>query len=245
MIFRQLQSSVDFDWATRIIVFTQVNALIVSVFEMRERISSTTLRRLLNWQLFKKWSFLLILFDMLFEYMSIYISFFYIELYALTRCRASYNFASYILTIINVDSLFERLMSTYFADRYLKSVNLHTALAFADAFLIFAWISIKSTADIIAFDVIYDFISNEFVSLEESVIFSLTNDLQIMRTCLDMITEACDLDLLLNNSIADFILNRESWTELQMWNDTLLFVADIILLKSRVERYEMTIEKKV
>lgn len=138
MIFRQLQPSIGFGWATRVIAFSQIIALIVPVFGMRERIPSTTLRRLLDWQLFKKGSFPMVLFGMLFGYMGIYISFFYIELYALARCRTPYSLASYILTITNLGSLSGRLVPTYFADRYLGPVNLHTALAFAGAVLLLA-----------------------------------------------------------------------------------------------------------
>ena len=244
-MFRQLQPSIGFGWATRVIAFSQLIALIVPIFGMRERVPSTTLRRLLDWDLFRKWSFLLILFGMLFGYMGIYISFFYIELYAIAKCHTPYSLASYILTATNAGSLFGRLVPTYFADRFLGPINVHTFLAFAGSGLVLAWIGIHSTAGILVFGVLYGFVSGGFVSLGGPVVFSLTDDLQIMGTCLGMITGACGLGLLIGNPIAGVILQRGSWTGLQVWNGTLLLVAGVILLGSRIGRYGMQPGKMV
>ena len=245
VIFRQLQPTIGLGWAKRVIAFSQLVALIVPVFGMRERVPSTTLRRLLDWRLFKKWSFLLILFGMLFGYMGIYISFCYIELYALAKCRTPYSVASYILTVTNAGSLVGRLVPTYFADRFLGPINVHTLLAFAGAIFAFAWIGIGSTAGIIVFGVIYGFISGGCVSHGGPVVIILTEDLQIMGTCLRMITGACGLGLLIGNPIAGVILESGGWTGLQVWNGTLLFVAGFIFLGSRVGRYGMKFGKKV
>ena len=245
VIFRQLEPRIGFGWPTRVIGFTQVAALVLPVFGMRERLCPTTLRRLLDWNLFKQWSFLLVLLGMLFGYMGIYISFFYVELYALEKCRMPIGFASYILAIMSAGSLFGRLLPTYLADRYAGPVNLHTASAFAAAVLVLAWIAIESTAGIVVFGVLYGFVSGSLVSLGGPVVFSLTDNLQIVGTCLGMITGACGLGLLLGSPIAGAILDQGGWSGLQAWNGALLVIAGILLLWSRMERYGTVFWKKV
>lgn len=245
VIFTQLQPSIGFGWATRVIAFIQLTALIIPVFGMRQRIPSTTFRRLLDWELFKKWSFFLLIFGMLFGYMGIYIAFFYIEIYALSKCNTRINLASYLLAMTNVGSLFGRLVPTYLADKYIGPMNLHIAFAMAAAVLAFCWIAIESTAGIIVFGVIYGFVSGSFVSLGGPVVFNLTDDLQTVGTFLGMITGVCGLGLLVGNPIAGAILDRGGWVGLQAWAGSLLLAAAMILLGARMARFGTGFWKKV
>lgn len=177
--------------------------------------------------------------------MGIYISFFYIEVYALQECSTPSQLAAYILTVVNSGSLFGRLIPTYLADRYLGSVNLHTLFSFAAAILVLIWIAISTTPGIILFAILYGFVSGAFVSLGGPVVFSLTDDLQVLGSCLGMITGMCGLGLLLGTPVAGAILDEGGWLGLQVWNGGVLAVGGGFLLWSRLERFGPSIWKKV
>lgn len=174
---------------------------------------------------------------MLFAYMGIYISFFYIELYALSKCGMKLNLASYLLTVTAAGSMFGRLVPTYLADNYVGPMNLHAASAIAAAILAFCWIQIESAAGIIVFGVVYGFLSGSLVSLGGPVVFNLADDLQTVGTCLGMITGMCGTGLLVGNPIAGAILDHGGWIGLQAWTGSLLLAAGMIILWARIARF--------
>ncbi|MCJ1458462.1 hypothetical protein MMC28_008835 [Mycoblastus sanguinarius] len=237
VVFRQLQPSIGFGWATRTIAFIQVAALIVPIVCMRQRIPSTTFRRLLDWELLKEKSFLLLMIGMLFGYMGIYISFFYIQIYALAECNTSANLASYLLTIVNTGSLFGRVLPNYLADGYIGPMNMHISFSIAAALLAFCWIAIKNTAGLVAFGVLYGFFSGSFVSLGGPIVFSLTKDPSTMGTRLGMLTGMCGIGLLVGNPIAGAILDHGSWIGLQAWAGSLILAAAVMISWARFTRY--------
>ena len=245
VVFRQLQPRIGFGWATRAIAFIQLAALIVPTIWMKQRIPPTTFRRLLDWKLLKDRSFLLLMIGMLFGYTGIYVSFFYIQIYALAECNTSANLASYLLAITNAGSLFGRLLPSYLADGYTGPMNMHISFSVAAALLAFCWIAIKNTPGLVVFSVLYGFFSGTFVSLGAPIVFSLTKDPSTVGTRLGMLTGMCGIGLLVGNPIAGAILDRGSWAGLQAWAGSLILAAAIMISWARCTRYGLSLRIRV
>ena len=244
-VFRQLQPRIGFGWATRAIAFIQLAALIVPIIWMKPRIPPTTFRRLLDWKLLNDKSFLLLMIGMLFGYTGIYVSFFYIQIYALAECNTSANLASYLLAITNAGSLFGRLLPNYFADDYTGPMNMHISFSVAAAFLTFCWIAIKNTPGLVIFSVLYGFFSGTFVTLGAPIVFSLTKDPSTVGTRLGMLTSMCGIGLLVGNPIAGAILDRGSWAGLQAWAGCVILAAAVLNSWARCTRYGSSLRIKV
>ena len=215
----------------------QVGALVLPIACMKQRIPSTSFRRLLDWKLLKDKSFLLLMIGMLFGYMGIYISFFYIQIYALAKTNTSANLASYLLTITNAGSLFGRILPGYLADGYTGPMNMHISFSIAAAVLAFCWIAIRNTPGLVVFSVLYGFFSGTFVALGGPIVFSLTKDPSTIGTRLGMLTGMCGIGLLVGNPIAGAILDHGSWVGLQTWAGCLILAAAIMISWARITRY--------
>ena len=245
VVFRQLQPRIGFGWATRAIAFIQLAAMLVPIIWMKQRIPPTTFRRLLDPNLLNDKSFLLLVLGMLFGYTGIYISYFYIQIYALTECHTPANLASYLLATMNAGSLFSRLLPNYLADAYTGPMNMHIGTSVAAALLTFCWIGIKNTPGLIVFGVLYSFFSGTFVSLGPPIVFSLTTDPNTVGTRLGMLTGMCGIGLLVGNPIAGAILDRGSWVGLQVWAGCVILAAAVLILWARLSRYGTSLRIKV
>jgi len=91
-------------------------------------------------------------------------------------------------------------------------------------------IGIESMAGTTVYSVFYGLVSGSFVSFGGLQVFSLTNDLQLEESCLDMITGIGRLSPLLGNPIACALLDHRDWRRLQLWNGSMRFVAHLTLL---------------
>ena len=212
---------------------------------MKQRIPPTTFRRLLDRKLLKDKSFLLLMIGMLFGYTGIYVSFFYIQIYALAECDTSANLASYLLATTNAGSLFGRVLPNYLADDYTGPMNMHISFSIAAAMLAFCWISIKNTPGLVVFSVLYGFVSGTFVTLGAPIVFSLTEDPSTVGTRLGMLTGMCGIGLLVGNPIAGAILDRGSWVGLQAWAGCVILAAAAMIAWARITRYGSTLRIKV
>ena len=212
---------------------------------MKQRIPPTTFRRLLDWKLLNDKPFLLLMTGMLFGYTGIYVSFFYIQIYALAECNTSANLASYLLTITNAGSLFGRLLPNYLADNYTGPMNMHISFTVAAALLAFCWIAIKNTPGIVVFGVLYGFFSGTFVALGAPIVFSLTEDPSTVGTRLGMLTGMCGIGLLVGNPIAGAILDQGSWVGLQAWAGCVILAAAVLISWARLARYGTSLRIKV
>lgn len=206
---------------------------------------STSSRRLLDPALLRDWPFFLLVVGMFFGYMGVYVTYCYIELYALRKCHTSPDLAAYVLAITNTGSLFGRLLPSYLADKYMGPMNAHISFSMIATILAFCWIAVKSTAGLVVFCVFDGFFSGTFVSLVGPIVFSLTPDLDTVGTRLGMVCGVCALGLMVGNPIAGAILDREGWIALQLWAAALLLAALSFTWWARIARFSARIRVKV
>lgn len=209
--------------------------MFVPLLGMRLRTTSSTTRRdFLDLTAFKAKPYLVFCVGTFFGFMGIYVTFFYIQLYALEQTNMDIKLSSYLLSIINASSTFGRLIPNFFADK-VGPVNIQIPFAFITAILCFGWIGIKDTAGLIVFCVLYGFFCGSFVSLPGITVVSLSPNLNRIGIQLGMALTISGCGLLVGEPIAGAILRDQGgWIGLQSWCGVLLAISGAFSLAARI-----------
>ena len=202
---------------------------------MRTRLPpSTKLRGFIDREAFKAKPYLIFCFGTFFGFMGVYVTFFYIQLYALEQTDTSPYLASYLLSIINAASTFGRLVPNFLADK-VGPLNMQIPFAFIASILCFGWIGIKSSSGLVVFCVLYGFFVGSFVSLPGITIVSLSPNLRQIGIQLGMALTISGCGLLVGEPIAGAILRSSGgWTGLQVWCGVLLAISGCFSLAARI-----------
>lgn len=235
IIFRQLQPRVGFGWATRAIAFIILVTMFLPLLGMRLRTPSSTKRRdFLDLTAFKAKPYLVFCVGTFFGFMGIYVTFFYIQLYALEQTDMDTNLSSYLLSIINATSTLGRLIPNFFADK-VGPLNIQIPFAFITAILCFGWIGIKDKAGLIVFCALYGFFCGSFVSLPGITVVTLSPNLRTIGIQLGMALTISGCGLLIGEPIAGALLRGQSgWIGLQAWCGILLIISGLFSLAARI-----------
>ncbi|QKX57653.1 uncharacterized protein TRUGW13939_04771 [Talaromyces rugulosus] len=232
IIFTQLQPRVGFGWATRVVAFVVLATSVPPLILMRARLVPTTDYNLLDRTAFKDIPYCLLNVGLVFGFMGFYVIFYYIQLYGLEQRTVSPRIDNYLL---DASSLPGRLIPGYYADR-MGSMNVQTIVALIGAVLTFCLISIKSTAGLIVYCVLYGFSAGAFMGLPAAGVVSLSADKTKIGTRLGM-TAVVGCGVLMSNPIAGAILNgKERWVGLIVWCGVLLVASSIVIVGSRALR---------
>ncbi|PQE05482.1 MFS monocarboxylate transporter protein [Rutstroemia sp. NJR-2017a BBW] len=142
IIFHNLQPSIGFGWATRVLGFISLATLSISLTTMRMRVQPAHKRSLIDQTAFRSPSFWLFTIGLFFGFMGLYVPFFYVQSYALDEHIMNANSAFYMLSVINAASIFGRIIPNWLADRMgpLNVLIPGTAIARAGGFLSPVWV---------------------------------------------------------------------------------------------------------
>ncbi|KAI1393107.1 major facilitator superfamily domain-containing protein [Hypoxylon trugodes] len=234
IIFNQLQPQVGFGWATRTLAFVLLATSTIPVFLMKANAPPRPTRSLLDQSALKDLPYIVFNCGLLFGIMGFYIVMNYVELLALARTNTTPNLSGYLLVIINAASLPGRLVPGYYADQ-IGSINVQTAVAFLGAVLTFCLLAIDTSAALVAFSVLYGFMTGAFMGLPAAGIMSLSVDKSKIGTRLGMTLSFVGFGLLVSNPIAGAILGNEgNWVGLIVWCGALLLASGVCLATSRI-----------
>ncbi|KAI1658635.1 hypothetical protein F4813DRAFT_355781 [Daldinia decipiens] len=166
--------------------------------------------------------------------MGFYIILNYIELLALARTSITPSLANYLLVIINAASLPGRLVPGYYAD-HIGSINVQITVICASVVLTFSLLTIRTSAALFVFSVLYGFMTGAFMGLPAAGIASLSPDKSKIGTRLGMTLSFVGFGLLVSNPIAGAILGSEgNWVGLIVWCGVLLTASGVCLVASRI-----------
>jgi predicted MFS family arabinose efflux permease len=185
-------------------------------------------------------------FGILFGYMGIYVVFFYIQLYALSRTDITSQMAFYLLALINAGSSLGRILPNFAAD-YFGPLNMQMIFAFVSAILSLSLIAIKSVKGILAFCVLYGFFTGTFVSLPAPTTASLSTDVSTLGARMSMAFMTAAIGSLVGTPIAGAILatdGGENWSMLQVWSGVLLILSASSMLVARVSKVGAKVKSK-
>lgn len=211
--------------------------LMVPVFGMKLRgESSTTRRDFLDLTAFKAKPYLAFCFSNFFGFMGIYVTFFYIQLYAEEQVNISTLLASYLLTITNAASTIGRLVPNFFADK-IGPLNILIPFALVVTILCFGWIGITSEAGIVIFCLLYGFFCGAFVSLPGIIVITISPNLKTIGIQLGMALSISGFGMLIGEPIAGAILDANSgWKGLQAFCGVMVFLSGAFALVARLYR---------
>ena len=210
---------------------------IVTVPFIKQRVPSSSLRKVYDSSSFHDLPYLLFCVGIFFGFMGIYITFFYVELYATQVCGMSASLATYILSVVNAGSFFGRLLPNHLADM-IGPLNVHIPFALIASLLAFCWIAIRNTPGLLVFCALYGFFSGTFVSLPGPIVYGLSSDMSTVGTRLGMAMAFSGVGLLIGNPIAGAILRGGGgWVGLQVWTGTLIAVSAGCMVSARWTKF--------
>ncbi|RDW70382.1 major facilitator superfamily protein-5 [Coleophoma crateriformis] len=209
IVFRKLEITIGYGWATRVIGFISFGTLLVSAMVLKPRILPPKKRALLDRTAFKDMPFILFSLSLFFIFIGLYIPFFYMPSYATEKIHTSQSLGFYLLAILNAASIFGRIIPNIIADKY-GSLNILAPFILVAGGLQFAWIGIHNLAGIIVFCILFGFFSGSIVSLPPTALVTLSPDLSVIGTRMGMCFSFAGLGLLIGNPIAGAILTGKS-----------------------------------
>ncbi|KOS19716.1 Riboflavin transporter MCH5 [Escovopsis weberi] len=234
IIFNQLQPSIGFGWATRVIAFIALATLLLSIAIMRVRVQPRAVRRMLDLSAFAELPFTTFSVGCLFGFMGTYIPFFYIQSYAAQR-GVDPALSFYTVSVLNAASTFGRIIPNFFADRT-GPLNVLVPCCLCAAVLAFSWIAIDDLAGIFVFCVFYGFFSGTFVSLPPTTVITLTRDLSVVGARMGMSFAFGGVGILIGNPVAGAILDRHGWIGLKCFCGACVLLASILCGIARMSR---------
>ena len=163
-------------------------------------------RALIDWSAFQEGPFVFMCLGMFFEFIGLYVPFFYSPVYGSRKIGLDDNVSFYLLPVISAGSIFGRVIPGLIADKA-GPLNVLIPFGAVTAALAFAWLNITDALRFWIFCGLYGFLSGAFTCLPPTVIVILTPDITCVRTRLGICFTFAGLRLLIGNPIAGRILN--------------------------------------
>ena len=207
IVFRKLQPTLGFPWATRIISFIALGTLSISLPIMQMRTEPAAKgRALLDLKAFREAGFTIFSLGLFLTFTGLYFPFFYTSIYGSRVIGLSENISFYLLPAINAGSFFGRIIPGLMADN-IGSLNSIIPCGICAAILSFAWLGITNASGLWVFSVLYGFFSGAIVSLPATVVALLSPDLSLVGTRMGMSFTFAGFGFLIGNPIAGALLN--------------------------------------
>lgn len=210
IIFSRLAPRIGFGWATRVIAFILLGLSVIPITFMKTRVPPSGRKRaLIDASALQDPAFVLFMVAGFFMFLCLYTAFFYIQLFAETHQLCSLDFSPYLVTLLNVGSVFGRIVPNYLADK-LGSVNVAIICATVSAVLAFGWLGIHNLAGLVVFALLYGLFSGGIVSVMPSAIITMSPDMSRVGTRLGMTFTLTGFSILVGTPIAGAILGGYS-----------------------------------
>ncbi|KAK4041468.1 major facilitator superfamily domain-containing protein [Parachaetomium inaequale] len=223
ILFSRLEPRVGFGWATRAVAFILLAVSAVPIVFMRTRLPPTARRRaFIDRSALRDAPYLMFVVGSTFAFLTLYVTFFYISLFAKSHGVADESFAPYLVTLLNVGSILGRVIPNALADRY-GSVNLLIVCSVGSAVLVFGWLGISNLGGGVVYVLLYGAFSGGVVSLTPSVIAGLSPDMGRVGARMGMCFVIAGISLLVGTPIAGAILG--SGGDEPQWLGTILYAA--------------------
>lgn len=227
IIFHRLEPRLGFGWATRVIGFIMFGTQLWVLSVMRLRaLPSTGPRKLFDASALREPPFVALSIAVFFGFIGVYVPFYYIQQYAITKGIFERSTAFYLLPILNAASIFGRIIPNFLADK-VGPMNILTPFGLIAAVIAFSWMAVTTKSGLICIAVFYGFFSGTFVSLPPSCIIAVTPHLGVLGTRMGMVFAFCSLGLLIGTPVAGAILDSAGG-----FNGTIVFCGVVVILSS-------------
>lgn len=186
VIFTRLVDFISFGWATRVIAFILLVLSVVPLVFMRTRVPPSDRKRaLVDRDALRDPAFVLFVLASTFMFLCLYTAFFYVQLFDELHHLSSLGFAPYTATLLNVGSVFGRVVPKYLANK-LGNVNIIVVCALASAILLYIWMGVHNLASLMVFALLYGVFSGGIISVILAAILTLSPDMGLVGTWMGM-----------------------------------------------------------
>ena len=207
IVFRCLQPTIGFGWATHVIGLIALVSCSISCAVMKPRVQPPTQpRALIDWSAFREGPFVLMCLGMFFTFTGVYVPFFYSPIYGSRMTGLDDKVSLYLLPVISAGSIFGRVIPGLIADKA-GPLNVLIPFGTVTAALTFAWLDITDALGLWIFCGLYGFFSGAFTCLPPTIIAVLTPAMTRVGTRLGMCFTFAGFGLLIGNPIAGTTIN--------------------------------------
>lgn len=216
--------------------FMVLGTMLFAAAVMRVRVGENPRKRkVIDLTHFKDKLYLIACLSFFVNFLGLYVFYYYISLYATEVAGTDQSLANYLLAILNAGSFLGRLIPNWIAGRY-GLMNVQIIFGVISSALAFALLGIKTTGGVVAFTVVYGFVSAPYVSLPIPIVTSLSPDKSVWATRLGMSFAIIGLGALIGSPVAGAILgdsNNRNWAGLIVWCGVMFIVSTAILTTVR------------
>lgn len=140
VIFSNLEPRIGFGWTTRIMAFIILALSVVPIVFMHTRLPPTQGRKraMFDATAFRDLPYVIFAAAGFFSFLTLYVPFFYLVLWAHTHHVSSPEWAPYLVTFLNAGSFFGRIIPNALADRY-GALNVMCVCMIASSAIGYAW----------------------------------------------------------------------------------------------------------
>lgn len=233
IVFHNLQQSIGFPWATRVIGFVMLATLLVANAVLRVRVLPDGRRKILDLTAWKELPFVFFVAGSFIGFLGLYTPFFYIQSYAIQTGITDPNLAFYLLAILNAASTFGRVIPNLIADR-VGPFNVIIPCTLLTGVLCLCLIPTTSIGPVIAISAIYGFFSGTFVSLPATIYVHITKNRGLIGTRMGMGFAVTSFGILFGTPIDGAILDASSYTYVWVFGGLMTIAASVLIAVARV-----------
>ncbi|KKY29276.1 putative mfs monocarboxylate [Phaeomoniella chlamydospora] len=228
IVVHKLQPQIGFPWTARVFGFIALALLSIPIAFLRPR--SRPPKKLFDVSTFSEMPFNVFNVGCFLGFVGQYIPFFYMQQYASAVGVGGFSF--YLISIINVGSVFGRIIPAFLADCF-GAINVMSICTLVAGMVAFFWIPAKSEGALIIISLLYGFFSGAFVSLQPSAIAGMTKDIKVIGARFGLNTMFAAFGLLIGNPVGGIIV-KSSWTGLQSLCGAAMVVSAVVVFATRV-----------
>ncbi|KAM5479868.1 hypothetical protein McanCB56680_005296 [Microsporum canis] len=246
IIFRQMQKSIGFPWAARVLGFIIFATMSISICLLKMRFKPTERRSLIQLSAFRDPVYSLFCISQFCGFLGLYNMMVYIQPYAIDEGIMSTDLAFYLFAILNSASTLGRIIPNYFVD-FLGPLNVMIPMTFCSGIIALGWIGVHSTASIIVIAILYGFCSGAFVSVPPVVLISITPDLRDFGTRLGMTFVFNSVGALAGTPIGGAIIHGSGneYLGVQLLAGCCLLMSGVFLVIARFVKSGLTVFVRV
>ncbi|KAF2097887.1 MFS general substrate transporter [Rhizodiscina lignyota] len=236
IMLHKLIPQVGFGWAVRIIGFTVLATLMVPNTVMKMRARPASKRKAVDWTAFRDLPFMLFTLSSFVGFMGLYMPFFYIESFAISRGITDANLGFYLLSIINSASTFGRVLPNFVADR-IGPFNVFIPATLLSGIITLCTIPVNSLGGIVCICVFYGFCSGAFVSVPPTIMVHLTDNRGMIGTRMGMSFGFTSIGMLIGAPVGGAILDSGGYTAVWIWGGVLICSGGMLTTLARIAKY--------
>ncbi|KAK7413912.1 hypothetical protein QQX98_007179 [Neonectria punicea] len=248
VIFGRLQPTLGFGWTTRIIAFILLGLSIIPVGFMHTRIPpSGQIRSLIDTSALRDPVFCLVMAGSFFVFLTLYIGFFYVQLFAVRNSIGDASFLPYFITIMNAGSIPGRVLPSHIADR-IGALETQIAVTALSAIMMYGWLGVYNVGGLITFAFLYGLFSGGLVGVTPSLIATLSPDPGRLGTRMGMMFFVSGVATLVGLPVAGVILGDYSevrWLAMIGYAAGALTLGAIFYTLAWVSTWKLKIQRSV